>query len=404
MLAPATFVTVNYRLLTRNWGMQEKNTSLADLIIDAGNRAKGPARENLRALGRKLFIHPLKPHLAIKRFVYDDKVARILEKLSAIPFEEFSAQHKRILLPYDTFWIETAVAPPRLSGPKEVEIRKGFLIRKEGNDIRAQIALEMQIPNFNDSQTAMISSASGGPKIKVLSYRDLFKMHGEHITKDGRLVSSPDMEFIFNESGASVSNTCDNLAQVYSKKRMAQFQTDKADMSCDIYRLLVLVSSLNVETNLTGQPPPAGTSETPPGTLHSIRIDLTPGLRNALFHGNHDEVRELLGWTSVMRHTRTYHTRNGPIKKVIEPHDRRIAAPVDRRGVTRIYTAKAPERVLEAICETPGPFLKGEERHDSSVAIVSASAEPELPTAQPENAERPATGNVFQRLWRKLRL
>jgi len=69
-----------------------------------------------------------------------------------------------------------------------------------------------------------------------------------------------------------------------------------------------------------------------------IIIDLSMHNKKSLESDAIKVKRELLGWTKVRR-SKPIISKYGKIY-TRKPHDRRIAAPVDRRNVTRVVTAK----------------------------------------------------------------
>jgi hypothetical protein len=73
--------------------------------------------------------------------------------------------------------------------------------------------------------------------------------------------------------------------------------------------------------------------------LQPIVIDVSGDVATALKSNNVEQIRLLLGITSVRR-SKPITSKNGVVF-TRQPYERRIAAPVDRRGVERQLTTRA---------------------------------------------------------------
>jgi hypothetical protein len=317
-----------------------------------------------------------------------------------MPFEDFAAQHKNIVLRRDQFWIESAP-----SKTVDASSRMGALVTKEGNNIRVRVALDMQIEKDVLARNATLTAvdhATGSISQVSIPLGDFFKKIGAY-TRNGRVLMSAPIDMIFNENGISVLEK-GKPVDLKQTEMMDQKTRDMIDCSREIYRLLVLISSANVESNIKNSLAGAGVQD-PPGSLHPVRINLTPRLERALFSGNDEEARELLGWTSVDRHKRTYHTKEGPVVRTIEPHDRRIAAPVDRRHVKRILTASDPDMRLELTPDGPRAITSQTSTQHGVVNPVRVAAMNHAPLSEQNDTPLiPAKSrlNLVQRVLQRL--
>jgi len=321
-------------------------TSLADFVTESGREMPRSSLlwQTIRDIGSELHTNLKMGRIGARRFVYDRKAEDVVHRLCEIPIEDFIGQHKHILMPFDSFWIETAPLPieEQLPGTRQ---RKGFLLKKAGEDINVRFVLEYFIQNDGEFLQYWNSREAG----KFSDTRKLMEACGFFVSEDGRYLFPEDHSIVFSEKGISVAaeSNIPNIARFYENYSFTgaerqELQEAHIKSAEHIYRMLVLVSSRNVQTTYTPATSGAGISEPPSDLLHPIRIDLAANLEQALRQRNNKLVKDLLGWTDVMRHRRTYHTLEGPVVKIIEPYERRIPHPVDRRGVTRIFTSSDP--------------------------------------------------------------
>ncbi len=338
--------------------MKRNDLSLADFIVLSHGRVKQPiTKAMLWAFASQLAYKPRRP--IVRKFVYDKKVEAILQRLSFLPFEDFVAQHHRIVMPFDTFWIENTPPEKPLSFTMQ---RKGLLLRKSPYDdtIRAKYAMEFTTALSGDTSSALQKATA-----------DFMRQSGAFYIQDNRYVLANDRDIVFEEKGISFdtqSSVLEGFRQMLPEAlnlagaEQKQFDTTIAQ---DIYRLLILISSRNVRSSLAPwliREPPEGqekdtryraTGLPPMAVLTPITLDLARDLERAIDRLDGKGVKALLGWTDVIRHPRTYHTIEGPIVRIIEPHDRRIPAPIDRRGAPRALTSSEPDLTVDLQGERP---------------------------------------------------
>jgi hypothetical protein len=323
--------------------MKEHNISLADFAVECGQQSEGKVRDLIRGISLRL-ASKTENGQCMKRFVYNNEVEAVVYRLAKIPFELFVAQYERIIMPFDAFWIENTPPLNPLSPDDDFLQRLGMLVWKDKGEIRVRYVQELLVP-----QRQTYSLEYPEPPVGFI------KSLGFHVRND-RYAAVDDVEYVLNEKGITILD--ENCMARYPYRNnpsgLNRLRSNDIKNAEYIYRLLVLISSKNVITNIVSTQPVIhknkGAQRNP---LHPIRIDLALEVEQSLYNNDVDTTRELLGWTSVIRHRRTYHTKNGPIEKIIEPHDRRIAAPVDRRGVSRVFTSSNPNLSLDLSAERP---------------------------------------------------
>lgn len=340
--------------------MQEHNISLADFVLESGKKSQSkPLKEALWIIGREL-APGSKKHPSIKRFSYDQSVDKIMGTLRDIPFEDFTAQFKFFLMPFDAFWIENKPLPVEDQRPAEIQ-RKGFYVKRDlsNGDIVVRYVCEHTLAD----EKTVLPGTRATPKQWMAAI-------GFHIKND-RFITADNLEIAFNENGFTVRDDKSiNTAMMRKNsdpEKQAESRELDANIAKDVIRILVLLSSSNVQSNFADKRQTNGpivsaakdcADELANEGMRTIRIDLAPKLAKALLDRDHEQAKKLLGWTDVRRHRRTYHTKNGPEIRVIEPYERRIERNVDNRGAPRELTSSVGGLHVEISPDRPPEIVK----------------------------------------------
>ena len=266
-------------------------SSLADFVVETGQRSTSYWREAIRPIGRELIVAPKHGKHGAKRFVIDKTTEDILAQMSDIPFENFVAQYRHIHMPFDSIWIENTV-DEQIRGQHEAPQRHGYLIKRSGEIIITKYAAERIIPD------------TGKQAIKKL---------GGYI-RNGNVVAGQGVDIVLSEKGISapggqslkdyyeanfqrgpkldLSNSTDELAD--SATKTAQY----------LFRFLVLISNKNVETNIWDYQSDQTDRDINSIELNPLWLRLGDEVERALKAGDTNAVKELLGWTDgVLDHT-----------------------------------------------------------------------------------------------------
>lgn len=324
-----------------------EDLSLADFVARSQKRAKaGPVKAALKWLADRLIDKPDRE--SVHQFSFDEKVDDILARMRLIPIEDFIAHHHRIVMPFNEFWLEQT--QPVFESKRRT--RFGVLLEKDEDSdiIRARFASEVEVQPEREVASDVL-------------VMDRF-VRGEQIRYS---VNATNIEIIFGSQGILLDSKGSTLRKIIQKMRsggqggevtsgsfgereLKAYVDSHVGFAHDVYRLLMLVSCHNVRSNLSKQHMTArevfsgnhrsyGPDALLPPVLTPIRVDLSRNLKEALKDRDQKSLKLLLGWTDVMGHTRRYHTREGIVEREIEPHERRIAAPIDRRGAPRAITS-----------------------------------------------------------------
>lgn len=310
-----------------------KPLSLAEQVVRSAVNSSLRAKLNFRNID-DILLREERGVLTVRRFQYDKSAGELIARLrEIIPVVDFGSQFSKIVMPFDYLWLEGKQSEATINSSTS---RIGFLLVKEIDKIRARYFIEANIPKYSAS----------GAKLTPLQIRK--KLPGAYVYDD-KYVMPGLSDIVLDESGINIVQT-DVFKKMFSgnNSQFAQKQIElDTTISEDIFRFLLLLSSKYVSTNILEN------SRSPNIANHGksrsrqandgtrpISINLLAALSTALKSDDKNKVRELLGWTSVCRHERTYHTKQGPVRKTIKPHDRRIPADVDRRNAARELTSQ----------------------------------------------------------------
>lgn len=286
-----------------------------------------------------------------KKFAYDIPLKELVHSTRQLDTEDMIGQLSHTTFPFDKMWFEGPT--PLIEGPSA--LRLGALVAANQDDgsftlryVHESYYIPEKDPHIEIGRRAAFCVLDG-KSVYSIPIAIKVSMDGIKFDEDKLLSFLFGMEKV-DKAFDNTGDMSNNIDHIY---KTADFFT----------RMFVVMSSENVPNNFKH-----------PKTKHEldfeaknkrrmqmgklpilettpITIDLaqaSPGLLNPQ---TPKETRQLLGWTSVRR-SKEIVSKYGKIFRR-KAHERRIAAPVDRRDAAREITSSNPNLGLEIRNERP---------------------------------------------------
>jgi hypothetical protein len=282
-----------------------------------------------------------------KKLEYNKAVCDLVDKTRSVDTEEILAQLNHVSFPFDRFWV---TGPSFSIGEAKFgkESRLGFLVDADQKTASFKFScyFEEQVDYLRQKYVEQFFKNKGRPSPFINGnyyaiYDSMPLVTPEKIDLDVGL-----MEEI--ESFDASRTKAASLGYQGAAGGNDLILVDKFFNAADfLVRLFTVMSALNIQpemhpdevyqqerlSNLRRQ-----RNKFPPKlTVRPILIDITKVDAASFDPQSQKELRQLLGWTSVRR-SREIVSKYGKIFRR-KPHDRRIAAPEDRRNAVRQLTA-----------------------------------------------------------------
>jgi hypothetical protein len=276
-----------------------------------------------------------------KKLEYNQAVCDLVDKTRSVDIEEILPQLQHVSFPFDQFWIE---GPPHTIYKNTSTRRHGYLVSSNQDEQSFQFQLFYEIEMAADRFQILKDGNSPFLRINEKTYPSYDSTPS--VTMDGINLDESVLEEV--EKYAEARRTKGTAIGISSDPDKALTLIDELFNAADfLARLFTVMSALKIQPEM--HPEEVYQQERlsnlrrlrekfpPKLTVRPIPIDLTK-IDTASFNPqSQKELRELLGWTSVRR-SREIVSKHGKIFRR-KPHDRRIAAPEDRRNAVRQLTA-----------------------------------------------------------------
>jgi hypothetical protein len=341
--------------------MAERMVEVRNLFLKEGRRTTNPQYRAEYNIGLKTLELGFNPDALVaaaaalpmmKRHSYDRAFDQLVETTRPMPTDEVIGQLANVSLPFDKFWLEGPVASSK---------RIGFLIEAD------QATKGFSFQSFGE-----VDSMNG----RMLGFGKRALM-----TDGMKITVSPTDGIKFDEDGLvngleALQKLQVDMQKMRSTKGMGQYDFGEASEKIDhvyamadgIARALMVLGSDRIPNNFQ----PAKTKEDlmledknrrrmamkrlPILPVSEIKIDVSKVNPKFFKTDSAADVRLLLGWTSVRR-SKEIISKYGK-KYTRKPHDRKIAADVDRRDAVREITSSVPGVVVEVVAGRPTQVRK----------------------------------------------
>ena len=322
-----------------------------ELTTFADNLVQGAVDARLKG---KAYLFNELVHLlpTAKRHSYDAKVDDTIQKIGAVPVEEFYGQLDKVVLPFQVLWLERKFSPlenAQSNGKARPEI--GYLIVADENTGNF---------SFQTFQSLRFSQDASPGGMNVVQARKMFK-HGAnasapwaHALAGNRLIYQETNTWIRVDSEGVHFEDDKLLAQIEHTAKFPSYHKSPENVINALCREAEFLAKFFTmfSSPFSGHPNQLKKSaedyeieetnrkrikngRAPILPLTPIKSDLSKRAQSALEKQDIKEIRILLGWTSV-RAASFDNSHGTKVKR--KAHSRRIPADVDRREAPREIT------------------------------------------------------------------